>query len=341
MVKHILTSVSCVQNHCLAWVLTTENCCGVSEAWLIHWVWLRSGPRRCVVETQIPLCCLFWKFGFLALGEDQCPEELLKWEDCSGGTVFIWTYFGLVFCRKSGGESAVSHFGLCLTNCDGFNLFLCDTDLHVDLSALDSMQWQKGLLWGFWDILMGSWWKWKMTLPSSPLLPVAHSFSLPFLFFPFLTLSRSFCLSLSHTPSRKNPIIEISGPCWKRDSLWNVFGVTQRQCLSCPSANRMLCAGERHEIRTERETLRKKRKEKKRQPKKAEDRICSKEKNSYETGDLEMDHLSQKKKAAVQLQYQRNRANLVQEVEVYSPPPEGNTICTIDIVFSLSSSTYS
>lgn len=138
---------------------------------------------------------------------------------------------------------------------------------------------------GVWDILMGSWWKWKMTLPSSPLLPVAHSFSLPFL---FSLSSLSLGLSLSHTPSRKNPIIEISGPCWKRDSLWNVFGVTQRQCLSCPSANRMLRAGERHEIRTERETLRKKRKEKKRQPKKAEDSICSKEKNSYETGDPEM-----------------------------------------------------
>lgn len=36
--------------------------------------------------------------------------------------------------------------------------------------------------------------------------------------------------------------------------------------MSCPSANRMLRAGERHEIRTERETLRKKRKEKKGNP---------------------------------------------------------------------------
>lgn len=57
-----------------------------------------------------------------------------------GDAVFIWTYFELVFCRKSGGESAVSHFGLCLMNYDGFNLFLYDTDLHVDLSALDSIQ---------------------------------------------------------------------------------------------------------------------------------------------------------------------------------------------------------
>lgn len=50
--------------------------------------------------------------------------------------------------------------------------------------------------------------------------------------------------------------------------------------MSCPSANRMLCAGERHEIRTERETLRKKKDKKKRQPKKAEDSICSKEKTA-------------------------------------------------------------
>lgn len=79
--------------------------------------------------------------------------------------------------------------------------------------------------------------------------PVAHS---PFLFppprfFPFFPFSLS--LKLSH--SRKNPITEILGAYWKRDSLWNVFGVTQRQCLSCPSANRMQCAGERREIRTD------------------------------------------------------------------------------------------
>lgn len=99
-----------------------------------------------------------------------------------------------------------------------------------------------------------------------PSLASCSLFFPPLPFFSLSSLSLALSVSLSHTPSRKNPIIEISGPCWKRDSLWNVFGVTQRQCLSCPSANRMLRAGERHEIRTERETLRKKRKEKKGNP---------------------------------------------------------------------------
>lgn len=74
----------------------------------------------------------------------------------------------------------------------------------------------------------------------------AHSFS-------SLFSGASFSLSsnLKHFHSRKSPIIEISGSCWKRDSLWNVFGVKQGHCLSCPSANRMLCAGERRKIRTD------------------------------------------------------------------------------------------
>lgn len=88
------------------------------------------------------------------------------------------------------------------------------------------------------------------TDPSAPpSLRLRHYFFFfpSFFFFFFSILTRS----LQHSHSRKNPIIEISGPCWKRDSLWNVFGVKQRQCLSCPSANRMLCAGERREIRTD------------------------------------------------------------------------------------------
>lgn len=44
-----------------------------------------------------------------------------------------------LFFVERAGESLLC-FGLCLTNCDGFNLFLYDTDLHVDLSALDSIQ---------------------------------------------------------------------------------------------------------------------------------------------------------------------------------------------------------
>lgn len=151
----------------------------------------------------------------------------------------FWTCFLL----EERGRVWFVHFWACLMNYDGFNLFLCDTDPHVDLSALHSTRNMTervvaGLLG---DILMGSWWKWKLTLHWPP-----PSFSSP-LFFLLSMLS----LSLKHSHSRKNPIIEISGPCWKRDSLWNVFGVTQRQCLSCPSANRMLCAGECREIRTD------------------------------------------------------------------------------------------
>lgn len=90
------------------------------------------------------------------------------------------------------------------------------------------------------------------TDPFCTSLPVLLSlFLLLIFFFPFSLSLLFFSLSLKHSHSRKNPITAISGPCWKRDSLWNVFGVTQRQCLSCPSANRMLCAGERHKIRTD------------------------------------------------------------------------------------------
>lgn len=88
------------------------------------------------------------------------------------------------------------------------------------------------------DILTGSWWK----LKTDPFAPPSPSSSL---FFPPFFHSHS----LSH--SRKNPITEIPVPCWKRDSLWNVFSVKQRQCLSCARANRKLCAGEQHQIRTD------------------------------------------------------------------------------------------
>lgn len=115
------------------------------------------------------------------------------------------------------------------------------------------------------------------TDPSAPPPPIAQSF-----------FSFPFSLSLKHSLSRKNPIIEISGPCWKRDSLWNVFGVTQRQCLSCPSANRMLCAGERREIRTD--NGKRERPKKKWQPRGQRtnmDRERGK-KTSWETADAEM-----------------------------------------------------
>lgn len=135
-------------------------------------------------------------------------------------------------------------FWACLMYYDGFNLFLCDMDPHVDLSALHSSGDRKNCCGAsrrhFNGVLVE-----METDPSVPPPPVCSVFFPPLFFLSILTLS------LKHSHSRKNPIIEISGPCWKRDSLWNVFGVTQRQCLSCPSANRMLCAGERREIRTD------------------------------------------------------------------------------------------
>lgn len=81
------------------------------------------------------------------------------------------------------------HFWACLMNYDGFNLFLPDIDTHVDLSALHSTRNMTervvaGLLR---DVLIGSWWKWKLTLLWPP--PVAHSFSSPFFSFHSHSLS--------------------------------------------------------------------------------------------------------------------------------------------------------
>ncbi len=71
-----LTSLPCVQHLCLAQVLTTEGCCGLLRRDSSTLGWSRSEPGHCVVEIQLPLRCLFWKSGFLALCEGQCRGEL-------------------------------------------------------------------------------------------------------------------------------------------------------------------------------------------------------------------------------------------------------------------------
>lgn len=100
------------------------------------------------------------------------------------------------------------HFWACLMNYDGFNLFLRDTDTHVDLSALHSTRNMTervvaGLLR---DVLIGSWWKWKLTLLWPP--PVAHSFSSPFFFLSILTLSQAL-------PQQEEPNYRDIGPMLK------------------------------------------------------------------------------------------------------------------------------
>lgn len=147
---------------------------------------------------------------------------------------------------------------------------------------------------------MGSWWKAKLTRLSLPLSP-------------------SFPLFLSHSHSRKNPIIEISGPCWKCDSLWNVCGVTQRQCLSCRSANRKQCARRTPRDNGERERLRKER----------EPRRSGRERKKHLRCRDELMTSTQ------QQQHTYSTTRIVQEVEVYAPPPEGNAVSTVDIVPSL------
>lgn len=107
------------------------------------WVWLRSG--RFVVETQLPLHCLFWKSGFLALFEGQCRRRTIKQEDYLGDVLLIWIFW-TCFLSEREGTSGFAHFWPCLMNYDGFNLFLCDP--HVDLSALHSTQNMTELLRG-------------------------------------------------------------------------------------------------------------------------------------------------------------------------------------------------
>lgn len=98
-------------------------------------------------------------------------------------------------------------------NFDECNLFLCDTD--VDLFALHSTRDMPerivaGLLK---DILMGSWWKWKLTLlcplfPPKLSTPLAHSFSSPLFCLSILTLSEAL-------PQQEEPNYRDIGPMLK------------------------------------------------------------------------------------------------------------------------------
>lgn len=223
------------------------------------------------------------------------PRGNIKLKDYLGDIFLIWTYFGHAFCWKSEGESGLSDFGLVWWTMMDLTYF-CVTQIAMLIFLLYIVHgtWQKELLRGFRHfkgVLVE-----RETDPSVPPHPPPHpvtrSFPSPPFFFPF-------SLSLKHSHSRKNPIIEISGPCWKRDSLWNVFGVKQRQCLSCPSANRMLCAGERREIRTDNC---KGEDQKKRTTKGAEDNM-DREKKKTKQQRWSDDPKSDRSRAIVQLQY--------------------------------------
>lgn len=148
MLSHLLTSLLCVQCLCLAQVLTTEGCCGVSEAWLIH-----SGSG-----WGLGLGTVLWKASSLStvyFGSRFCGA---LWRSRQTGTIKsehhreICSWFGHILDKISigrAGESLVCPVLGLQMNYDGFNLFLGDTNIHVGLSALHRIQWQKELLWGF------------------------------------------------------------------------------------------------------------------------------------------------------------------------------------------------
>lgn len=134
----------------------------------------------------------------------------------------------------------------------------------------------------------------------------------------FLTPFPPFFHSHSFSHSRKNPITEIPGPCWKRDSLWNVFGVKQRQCLSCARANRKLCAGERCEIRTDNG-----KRERQRRKKLKQSRGQREEENSW--------------RVMMMLIWWPNERQKHSTVTVLlDPPPRGNTSCCLSLLFTTS-----
>lgn len=108
------------------------------------WIWLRSGPGHCVVETRLPLHCLIWKSGFVALCEGQCRGEPLH----ESTTERYALDLDMISIGRTGESLVFPILGLQMKY-DGFNLFLYEMDVHVDLSALDRVQWERELLWGF------------------------------------------------------------------------------------------------------------------------------------------------------------------------------------------------
>lgn len=194
---------------------------------------MSSGPF--VVEIHLPFFCWLWNPAFLAL---TFPMGAIKHADFLGVIFLIWTYFDSTSNSTGKLGAFLPSFGLGPWAMR-YSTFFCFISLLTFALRKVRRIWQTESMWGLpRDILMGSWWKWNLIL----VWPPPHC-SLFFLF--------TLIVSSEHFHCRKKPIIAISDPCWKCDSLWNVFGVTQGQCLSCRSANRMRFAGERRKIRAD------------------------------------------------------------------------------------------
>lgn len=251
------------------------------EVWA--WVLCCRNPMSSPLFILIAwFCGTLWK---------SVPWGSINWEHEQGDIFLIWTCFGSVFCNKRWKVWFVL-FWTCMMNYDGFSLFLCDTDHCVDFSALHRAQWQiifVGLLRHFNGVLMEK--------ESDPC-------DLLFTFFLLLKIS-----ILTHCyqklPQQEEPNYRYIEPMLKRASLLKVFGITQRQCLSCLSANRMLCAGEQCKIRTDNGKREKKQKRQQRGRIQCEQR--KKQLGVWYSHDLLL-FARETKEAEVRLHYYKNSA---------------------------------
>lgn len=102
-----------------------------------HLLWVQAWAPCCGNPAPSPVFIL--EVWFSGTPWRSMPGGPIKWEVHLGDIFFIWTYFGHSFCWMSGGESALSTFGLAWWTMMDLTYFLCGTDPHTDRSALHSI----------------------------------------------------------------------------------------------------------------------------------------------------------------------------------------------------------
>lgn len=187
-----LTSSSCVLRLHLAQVLTTEGCCGVSEAWLIHsgfgWglgalLWKPSSLSTVYFGRLV-----FWH-SLKVNAEGEPLNKRTTWE------MYCWFgYFGRAFSRRERERLALPTFGLAWWTMMDLTYF-CVIPMLIFLLYIVHRTWQSCYGGLPRDILMGSWWKWKLTFLWPP--PQCSLFFLPL----FSSSFHSHSLSVSSTPT--------------------------------------------------------------------------------------------------------------------------------------------